>query len=240
MTGLTFTPQNVELAFRLLVAAFLGAAVGLERDMHGRSAGLRTHAMVSLGAAVFTILSYIVAGALDWSGEAASASAYDPGRIAAQIVTGIGFLGAGTILKSRFSIRGLTTASCLWLAAAIGMCCGVGLYSLAVFSTALALLFLIGVSRLERYLPRERNHELTVWLKGREGVQEVRKSVRRCGMVILSDSLSFSTDTSVTKLRLSLRRRESDHDKDGGNEVFACLEASGIAIERLDWDPVDE
>ena len=103
-------------AIRLLLAAVLGAAVGLEREIHGHPAGMRTHLLVSLGAAGFTVLSI----------AAFPAAGADPARVAAQIVTGIGFLGAGAILKQGVTITGLTTAASLWVVAAIGMAAGAG------------------------------------------------------------------------------------------------------------------
>src|SRR5512134_2901922 len=101
---------QLELALRILVAAVLGAAIGIERERHDHPAGMRTHLLVAVGSATFTVLSI----------EAFKAPGADPGRIAAQIVTGIGFLGAGAILKSGGSVKGLTTAASLWAVAAVG------------------------------------------------------------------------------------------------------------------------
>ena len=135
------------LIVRILVAATFGGILGLERDMHGRGAGLRTHLLVSAGAALFMILSTHVATfgvvvGIDFS------KVTDPGRIAAQIVTGIGFLGAGVIIREGFSVRGLTTAACLWVTAAIGMASGAGMYLVATITTALALFSLVLLRRL--------------------------------------------------------------------------------------------
>jgi putative Mg2+ transporter-C (MgtC) family protein len=121
---------------RLSVAAALGGAIGLERELREHQAGLRTHLLVSVGSAVFTIVSaYGFSEFLTPSGLART----DPTRIAAQIVTGIGFLGAGAILRQGLSIRGLTTAASLWLVAGIGMAAGAGYYSAATIATAGAL-----------------------------------------------------------------------------------------------------
>ncbi|MDD3694769.1 MAG: MgtC/SapB family protein [Lentisphaeria bacterium] len=103
---------------RIATALFLGGLIGFERDIYGRAAGFRTHMLVAVGAALFTSISISLHNVNGVYG--------DPGRIAAQIVSGIGFLGAGTILTSGFFVRGLTTAACMWLAAAIGMACGFG------------------------------------------------------------------------------------------------------------------
>jgi putative Mg2+ transporter-C (MgtC) family protein len=239
MTCPHFSPANADLALRLVIAAALGGAIGLERDLHGRPAGLRTHALVSLGAALFTILSFIAAGALNWDGSAGT-GIHDPGRIAAQIVTGIGFLGAGTILKSQFSIRGLTTASCLWLVAAIGMCCGVGLYCLAMFATGLALVFLIVVHQLELRLSKDQYHELTITVQGRQHDDQIRQLVRESGAKILGDSYSYDFGTGVSVLRFSLRRRGRDDARADSHEAIARLESMGLPLLRVEWDPVDE
>src|SRR5580765_588767 len=106
----------LDVLFRLAVAAGLGAAIGLERELDEKAAGLRTHMLVALGSALFTLVSAY--GFSEFIGK--DHVSFDPARIAAQIVTGIGFLGAGVILRSGFTVRGLTTAASLWLVAAIG------------------------------------------------------------------------------------------------------------------------
>lgn len=120
-----------DVTLRLVVAAVLGGAIGIERELHERQAGLRTHMLVSVGAALFTI-----AGAYGFSDFN---RAFDPTRVAAQIVTGVGFLGAGAILRQGLSVKGLTTAATLWIVAAIGLAAGAGFYSGAVVATALVL-----------------------------------------------------------------------------------------------------
>jgi putative Mg2+ transporter-C (MgtC) family protein len=127
----------LEVTLRLVLAAGLGGAVGLERELREREAGLRTHLLVSVGAAVFTLVSAY--GFADFRYGAREGITLDPTRIAAQIVTGIGFLGAGAIIRQGLSVRGLTTAATLWVVAAIGMASGAGYYSVAVISTALVL-----------------------------------------------------------------------------------------------------
>ena len=134
-----------ELAIRLLVAAALGAAIGFEREIHAHPAGMRTHLLVSEGSAIFTVLSiYGFVGVLP-SGEG---SPPDPTRIAAQIVSGIGFLGAGAILKSGTSIRGLTTAASLWATAAVGVAVGAGEYAVGAVGTAIVLFSLWPLNRV--------------------------------------------------------------------------------------------
>jgi len=127
---------------RLLGACLAGAAIGLERELHDKPAGLRTNVMICLGAALFTLLSFHVA---DFSG-------HDPGRIAAQVVTGVGFLGAGAVIQSRGSVIGLTTAATIWLNASIGMAFGAGHFGLGIVATALTILGLFGLSIVEEHL----------------------------------------------------------------------------------------
>ena len=131
---------NWELSVRLLVAALLGALVGWEREQAQRPAGLRTYMLVSFGSAFFTVLSITAFG-----------PNADPGRLAANIVVGIGFLGAGTIFREGEVVRGLTTAAGLWAVAAIGMAAGVGQYLLAAISTVIVLVILAGVRFLETH-----------------------------------------------------------------------------------------
>lgn len=239
MDWLLITTEHVEWFARLLAAAILGGLVGLERDLHGRSAGLRTHALVSLGAAVFTLLSQFAAGSLHWDGSAGVPHS-DPGRIAAQVVTGIGFLGAGTILKSQFSVRGLTTASCLWLVAAVGMCCGMGLYALGISTTLLALVFLVLVALFERRLRREQFHVLTVSLQGREKLGALRDFLRRTDAQIRGMSVSQDYDTDLVQARFSIRLREVAGSSDAGEDLLAQLNAAGLPLVRVDWNPVVE
>jgi len=135
---------QLQLAARLSVGLLLGAVIGFERELHRQPAGFRTHALVSLGAALFTVVS-----AYGFEGPTV-----DPTRIAAQIVTGIGFIGAGTILQHRGSVRGLTTAASLWAVAAIGMASGAGMLAMAVIGTFLILVVLVFLDRVEELARR--------------------------------------------------------------------------------------
>ena len=141
-----------QLVIRLGIASISGGLIGLERERHNRPAGLRTHMLVAVGSALIMIIS--IAVAQDYSGTA------DPSRIAAQVVSGIGFLGAGTIIRDGFNIRGLTTAASLWVVSAIGLAAGAGypLYAIAV--TVLTLATLILLSYFERTYFRGKNQIL--------------------------------------------------------------------------------
>src|SRR2546425_11075490 len=135
--------SSFELMLRLLLAAGLGAAIGLERELRQKPAGLRTNILIALGSALFTLLSLQLAR-----------PGQDPERIAAQIVTGIGFLGAGAILHSGRVVHGLTTAATIWVNAAIGMAAGAGETAIAVGGTLTTLVVLIVLPPIEDYLER--------------------------------------------------------------------------------------
>lgn len=137
---------QLDLAFRLIVAAVLGALIGLEREYHDHPAGMRTHLLVSVGSATFTVLSI----------EAFKGPGADPARVAAQIVTGIGFLGAGAILKDNAGIRGLTTAASLWAVAAVGMAAGAAAWGVAIAATLIVIVSLWPLHEIERRFVRRR------------------------------------------------------------------------------------
>ncbi|MEO7804584.1 MAG: MgtC/SapB family protein [Actinomycetota bacterium] len=138
-------PDSVDIALRVLAAAGLGALIGLEREMSNQTAGLRTHILVSLGACLFSMV-----GAYGFS----QSQDVDPTRIAAQVVTGIGFLGAGAILRQGPSVRGLTTSAGMWVTAAVGMAVAFGFWVGALVTTAVTALALYGLKRVERKLLR--------------------------------------------------------------------------------------
>ncbi|HBA87439.1 MAG TPA: magnesium transporter MgtC [Geobacter sp.] len=167
---------------RLLLASLLGGLIGLEREIHGRPAGFRTHLLVSLGSCLFCITSvefYRLFG--NFSGTVPVG--IDPGRIAAQVVTGIGFLGAGAIIRERAAIRGLTTAACLWVAAALGIACGVGLFYLAICVTLVALANLLLLKQVEKRLNRDTYVMVKVWGDdSNDFVGRVYKVLAECGI----------------------------------------------------------
>ncbi len=136
--------MTVEFILRILAAAGMGAVIGLERELRSKEAGIRTHFLVALGSALFMIISA-------YGFEGAQAGRFDVARVAAQVVTGIGFLGAGVIIFQKNSVHGLTTAAGLWVTAAIGLGCGGGMYVLSGIGT---LLVLVGLEVLHFALPQ--------------------------------------------------------------------------------------
>lgn len=135
--------SDKQIIIRLFLSAALSGLIGLERQLHRRTAGLRTHILVSLGSCLIMLTSLYVFDIYK------DIVALDPARIAAGVITGIGFLGAGAIMREKTEIRGLTTAASLWVSAGIGLATGVGFFSAAISSTVLALIVLFFLRRLE-------------------------------------------------------------------------------------------
>jgi putative Mg2+ transporter-C (MgtC) family protein len=188
--------QQIDVAFRLVIAALLGSAVGFEREIHGHPAGMRTHLLVSLGSAAFTVL-----GIYFFSSPGVPT---DPSRIAAQIVSGIGFLGAGAILKYGTSVRGLTTAASLWATAGVGMAAGAGAWIVAVVTTVLIVLSLGPLQWLITRLRSGQPHlfRLRVQVVRLEALGEISKALTRSRIEIVS----------VSTQRLGKGRYEIDLD----------------------------
>ena len=139
---------DTEIVRRLLLAAFVGGLLGVEREMRQKSAGFRTNILIGIGSAVFTMMSIAI-----------SADRGDPGRIAAQIVTGMGFLGAGAILRTRNGVHGLTTAATVWVNAALGIAAGAGEYHLAVIGALITLAVLLVLHPIERGIEKRVQHD---------------------------------------------------------------------------------
>ena len=170
---------------RLLVALILGAVVGLERERQERAAGLRTVTMVSLGSCLFTII-----GAYGFPNT-------DPSRVAAQIVTGIGFLGAGTIFLRKDLVRGLTTAATIWAVAAIGMAAGTSQYIIAAFTTLLILSVLMVLKPIERrFFKRPNEAQVSMVVPRTDGeIEGVREPLRAIGAYPMSVRIHELNDT---------------------------------------------
>ncbi|MCP3139278.1 MgtC/SapB family protein [Pyxidicoccus xibeiensis] len=146
--------DETTIAVRLALAALFGGVLGLERELSGQAAGLRTHMLVSLGACCFTLASVFIEATL--STGSPDGTRGDISRIASQVVVGIGFLGAGVIMRHGGQVKGLTTAANLWLTASVGLAAGLGFYFAAGATMAIALLALAGLRPLERGIRRYR------------------------------------------------------------------------------------
>lgn len=166
-----FGSIELDLTVKLLLAALAGGLVGFEREKHGRPAGLRTNLLVAVGSCVMMIVSeafYLKYGMFD----AETTLRLDPSRVAAQIVSGIGFIGAGVILKEGASVRGLTTAASLWAVAGLGMAFGMGFFSLGAIATVLVLISLTLLKKLEPVMNKDRFLTLAVTAINRQGLIE--------------------------------------------------------------------
>lgn len=149
MWGLT--PHDIENFIRLFAAAGFGALIGLEREYNEKEAGFKTYTLVCLGSALMMIISVDIF--MVYQGLAA----VDPSRIAAQVVTGVGFLGAGAIIRDQQKVRGLTTAAGIWAVSGIGLACGLGLFKPAIITTLLILVVLVVFKRLEqKVIPKKK------------------------------------------------------------------------------------
>jgi putative Mg2+ transporter-C (MgtC) family protein len=195
---------------RLSVAALLGGAIGMERELRERQAGLRTHLVVCVGSALFTLVSAY--GFHEFLVSGGSLVRTDPTRIAAQIVSGIGFLGAGAIIRQGLSVKGLTTAATLWLVAAIGMASGAGYYSAALFATAGALLTLgplriVAYRVVRRYRPEVDRLLVEIPAGGSPGA--VLEAIERRGGRVVALEIAQEGDRRSIAIDVELRGIEA-------------------------------
>lgn len=199
---------QTDLAVRLVVAAALGAVIGLEREIHGHQAGMRTHMLVSLGSAIFTVLSIY-----GFTKVGDTTTAPDPTRIAAQIVSGIGFLGAGAILKFGTNIRGLTTAASLWVVAAVGLAAGAAAYVVAATGTVIAILSLWPLHLLVQRAQLEGAHRvrLRILLKELESFAGVSQVLLEHRVAIVSIQTERADGGHQMELEVSLPRAGQLH-----------------------------
>jgi putative Mg2+ transporter-C (MgtC) family protein len=196
---------SAEILLRVGLAAVLGGAIGFERELREREAGLRTHLLVSVGAALFTLVSAYAW--TDWQFSTDEGLVFDPTRIAAQVVTGIGFLGAGAIIRQGLSVRGLTTAATLWVVAAIGMATGAGYYAAAVITTVLVLVSLwplriVAFRISERFRPEE--GRLAVELGAGATAGSVLAAVEATGATVRSLEFEEEGDSRRIDMRVRL------------------------------------
>jgi putative Mg2+ transporter-C (MgtC) family protein len=194
--------DQLEALKYLIVAFVLASVIGLEREMRQRSAGLKTHVLVGVGAAVFTLAGGLGFG---WSDQG-----FDPTRIAAQVAAGIGFIGAGLIFVRHDGVKGLTTAATIWLVAAVGVASGAGLVFLAVAATVMHLIVTLVYAPLTRRLPPSRISLVSIEITYRDGHG------------VLRDVLSATTDLGYSVSNVDVARQADSRDV-----VAVSLEAEG-------------
>jgi len=198
MNTFNLPQEYVDYSIRLLAAAGFAAVIGIEREFHGRAAGFRTNVLVGTGAALFMILSQVIVAHGNYGGT-------DPARIAAQIVTGIGFLGAGAIIKSGLSVKGLTTAACMWIVASIGMACGMKEFYLAAFVTCITLICLFVLQFLGKLIPSHFYRTLIIKTVADDSSGKIVDIVKLFAKVKSSDfDYDFNSDELVIKLNVRI------------------------------------
>jgi putative Mg2+ transporter-C (MgtC) family protein len=193
---------------RLLLIVVLAGAVGLERELRDQEAGLRTHMLVGVGAALFVITGNFAWSELEFGNDVGVV--LDPSRVVAYVITGIGFLGAGTIIKHGINIKGLTTAASLWVVAAVGVAVGGGEYALAIIATAIVLISLWPVRKLATAvgIRATRAHRLEVELESGGSVAAVLTRLEAAGGDIASARLT--EEEGMRRVEVVLMQRDAD------------------------------
>ena len=219
---------DLELVIRILVGTALGGVIGYERDIHGRPAGLRTHALVALASATFMVVStHFVYFQHYQKGDFIE---IDASRIAASVVSGIGFLAGGAILRTGFTIQGLTTAAGLWLVAAIGLCAGGGMYVESVASTVIGIGALTMLRRFEDKDDRIRRRLTLTLGDGARPTNELIEKIASADMLVSVEG--WDRATSHRQLTIAVRMPRSN----GEQQLVAVLEAEP-GITRMQLDP---
>lgn len=214
--GETLVGLNLDFIIRIGVAGLLGAIIGIEREIRSKEAGLKTHFLVAVGSALIMVVSKYAF--FDIMSE--EHMALDPSRIAAQVVSGIGFLGAGTIIIQKQAVKGLTTAAGLWATAGIGLAIGAGMYVVGIGATILVLIGLEIVSRIFRVqFLFSQNMTVQMCINKHEAIQEMLETMRVKGIPILSYEVEVSQQEAETiyKVRIQVKHVSSD-------EKNACIQ----------------
>ncbi len=219
-----------ELLMRLSTAALLGSLIGLERQRLDKSAGLRTHMLVSVGSALVMIVSTYGFGAVLAPGRVV----LDPSRVAAQVVSGIGFLGAGAILRKNETVHGLTTAASIWTVAGVGLAAGGGLYLAAASATGLILLILAAIKPLEdRLLGHDRKRILTIIASDRITMAELETCARTNGVDLLGIRLRRVKKSDIRQIEIACTHV---NEPDMARLFDAIQSVEGVHQVRLGYD----
>lgn len=225
----------VETVIRLLLAAGLGGLIGLERELDGQDAGFRTHLLLSLGAAVFGLISV---GAFDdfTARRAETNVAIDITRIASYVAAGVGFIGGGAIIKHAGVVKGITTAASLWVAAAVGLASGLGHWQSATVAAAVALVALALLQPVSRVLSRrQRTQEASLWIETTSGadLREIIGAIKDHGVALRT--IEFGLDPSSAggqELRIETWSSGAQPDDDLLAEIAARADVSLVTTRR--------
>ena len=222
--------MTAEFILRLFAAAIMGGAIGLERGYRAKEAGFRTHFLVALGSALFMIISQF--GFMDILHHQGINVRLDPSRVAAQVVSGIGFIGAGTIIFQKHVVKGLTTAAGLWVTAAIGMTCGSGLYTLAITATVMVLICLEVLNYVLQHFGT-RNVAITFSSPSLDFVRQVLDRFRHDGMGIDSYNMREVDTTDHPHYTVSIEVKVR-RDKYESRILGIMEELDGVKIESIE------
>ena len=225
---------SIDFIVKVLFSMLFGAIIGLEREVTNKFAGLRTHMLVSLGACIFTILSI--------HGFPVDTNRYnaDPARIAAQIVTGIGFIGGGTVLRMGNNIYGITTASTLWLAASVGMACGAGFYVLGGICSFFALFTLVVIRTMEvKFLPKSIKTSLkvkAVIIVKNEDVKKIENLILKSIPEIyeISHKKDERDKDDMSKIVIKTNTYSKNAVKNIYNKLNSFISAENLTVSELD------
>jgi putative Mg2+ transporter-C (MgtC) family protein len=218
-----------EVIIKLLLSAFLGGLIGLERELHSRAAGLRTHILVAIGSTLIMMVSnYMFIVYQDQT--ASTVVRLDPGRIAAMTITGIGFLGAGTIIQSKEIVRGLTTAACLWVIAAVGLAIGCGFYLPAVLTSFIALIALYLLHYLEEFLKKDWYRKLVVITDESDRFAEIEQALAGHKISILKVGLETDAIQKENTYHIDIKMKKDPADFKISREL---VKIGGIR--RVQW-----
>ena len=213
----------MEFIFRVFVAALLGGMIGFEREYRAKEAGLRTHFLVAMGSALFMIVSQY-----GFNAVLSTSITLDPSRVAAQVVSGIGFIGAGTIIFQKHVIKGLTTAAGLWVTSAIGLACGSGLYLLSVASTLLVLLCLETIFFILMRIG-SRTISVTISTTEREMIKKVVNQLREDCVTMDSYEMKRQGELFVVSMELKVKRNNYH------NRIIEFMDKfDGVDIESIE------
>lgn len=215
------------VVFRLVLAAVLSGMVGFEREFHGRAAGFRTHILLCVGTTLIMLTSMHMFDV--YSGR----TSIDPARLAAGVVTGIGFLGAGTIMQYKASVRGLTTAASLWVVTGIGLAVGSGMYFAAMMTTALAVIVLIFVGRLEHAMIRKDWYK-TIIIEAEDGadrLKAIKEVLAEHNAEINNFEVDRSKDGAFMILKLGVKLSTNQHNAQLAHEIGRLGGVKGVRWE---------
>lgn len=223
--------MQAEITLRLVVAALIGMTIGLERELRDQAAGLRTHMLVSVGACLFALIS--VYGFQPFVVDATDPFArYDASRVASQIVVGVGFLGAGTIIRHGLSVRGLTTAASLWVVAAMGTAVGIGMYWAAGVAAAITAVSLVGLRAARTWIRRRAGlarEVLTIAVQSERALDDALDVLRELGYGVRHLKLEEGQGRIDADVELS-------HPPDARPETLLARLGGVPGVVEVEWD----